>query len=208
MLSLILLGFATHFDGAYVGADIGISAQKSKLKSDSTHSVSKTTPSLGFLFGFGKTFNQFYLGGELDAHFNFGKGQKKLPTNKAEKTPKWETKQSVSFMPSLRVGYLITPKLLGYLRLGAEISKLKVKSFEDKDVNLSKGITFVKPAIGLGVEYKISDHFSVRPEVLYTFSSTKKFKEVELTGPQKGGKAKLDVKSSGWALRLAAIYKF
>lgn len=110
---------AGSFDGAYIGG--GITMSKGEWSEPSYKSTGDNENGLNLNIGYGAEFGSFYLGGEF-AHMtnlgDFGKGNLTIPSGRTTITAKAETSGGSGNFVSLIPGFIATPDLLIYGRIG------------------------------------------------------------------------------------------
>ena len=83
---------------------------------------------------------------------------------------------SLDFKPYMHLKS-IDEKLFGFVILGANYNKIKIDEKEYTNLRTSKksaSIYKISPAIGIGAEYLVSPHLSLRTQVKYTYFQQKK----------------------------------
>lgn len=106
----------------------------------------------GAFGGYGKTFGNWYVGGELSVDYNKVDGSK----NGVDLEKKY------SYGVAARAGYLVAPKVLGYGVVGWERGKFEAKAAGAKESEELNGLR-----VGIGAETFVKDNVSVRTEVNY-----------------------------------------
>lgn len=135
----------SKFDGLYGGV------QGSYSRGDNTD-IDIDGFGGGAFGGYGKTFGNWYVGGELSVDYNKVDG----------KDSGIDAEKKLSYGAAARAGYLFTPKVLGYGVLGWEQAKFEFSNGTD---SLSKKINGVR--VGLGVETFVKENITLRTEVNY-----------------------------------------
>lgn len=109
----------------------------------------------GAFAGYGKTFGNWYVGGELSA--DYAKLSGEIAGSDADVT------KSHSFGAAVRAGYLVSPNVLGYGLVGVERGKFKanIDGLGEDSANL---IGF---RAGIGAETFMTKNVSLRTEVSY-----------------------------------------
>lgn len=195
---------AGSFDGFYLGAQVG--AAFTGLKETQTSPLfsggSEVTDSLaangvvgGVVGGYGKTFDSFYVGGEIDATFGNRDFSDKVtdPTNPSEYKLKTGTEWGVSFRP----GYLVNDHALVYGLLGLEQAPLKISSTASGTIYNKTQTVF---RLGLGTEVAISGPLSFRADYTHTFLNN------ITTSDQFGDQASFDPSED--KVKLGVVYHF
>ena len=134
-----------NFDGAYAG----VQGSYSKLDGGD---IDLDGISGGAFGGYGKSFGNWYVGGELSADYGKVEGS----------SSGIEIEKKYSYGAAARVGYLVTPNVLGYGLAGVERGKFEAKAGGLKD---SDELTALR--LGIGAETFVSEKVSVRTEVNY-----------------------------------------
>jgi Opacity protein and related surface antigens len=143
------------FDGAYGGIQGNYSNGEI---GESGLSVDADGFGGGVFGGYGKTFGNWYVGGELSADYAKTEGSVAGIDLDIEK------KYSVG--AAARVGYLITPKVMAYGVAGVERAKFKT-SISDGVDSLKGSATVNGARFGVGAETFVTDIMSLRTEVDY-----------------------------------------
>lgn len=143
------LGVAHAGDSKFDGAYGGVSASYGSGKNSDVDVVGFGGGAFG---GYGKTFGNWYVGGELNADFSTADG--------SEGGVKLEKKYSYGV--AARAGYLLNEKILGYGVLGWERGKFEGKDAAGKVSDDLNGIR-----VGLGVETFVHNNVSLRGELNY-----------------------------------------
>lgn len=133
------------FDGAYTG----VQGSYSKLDAGE---FDLDGFSGGAFAGYGKSFGNWYVGGELSADYSKVEGS----ANKVDVEKKY------SYGAAARLGYLVTPNVLAYGVGGVERGRFEAKAAGDK---ISDDVTGLR--LGIGAETFVSEKVSVRTEVNY-----------------------------------------
>ena len=186
-----------YFDGAYVGLGAGLASTTPKLSADNQINVQSGMVNLsgnynndnyseysfnGQIFtGYGKTFNNsYYIGGEIwgnyfntkmNHSYNYSIGPM-TPGASNDANGHFKVENPYSFGGALRLGYLLSPRVMFYGLIGFDYAKFDVKNtmsdhYVDADIDHNFTITdkFNKwlPAIlaGVGGDMGITDHLSL-----------------------------------------------
>lgn len=152
--------------GGYAGLTFNAASTKFDLNDNVYNNGKKSTRSraanLGVVTGYGVVSNNLYYGAEL---FFISNNQKKtikdltVVTRFGNYQDDLVLKHSNIFGIAARMGYLVVPSTMVYVRVGAEHSKWKAV-FNNKQLNKSKW-TFVP---GLGLERAVGTNVSARME--------------------------------------------
>jgi opacity protein-like surface antigen len=149
---------ATGFNGAYVGFDGGYSTLKIK---DRTPDLEGANGNFGVQLGYGATISKslylnFYLGGEVGLRDSIGKfGDETVDSVKTS------SKTTTTKMFSILPGFVVSPNVLIYGRLGvgnADVEVTKTTDVSSSTTNKDIGI------YGLGVDYLMTSNLSVKGE--------------------------------------------
>jgi outer membrane immunogenic protein len=135
----------SKFDGVYGGVDATYGSGKST-------DVDVDGFGGGAFGGYGKTFGNWYVGGELNADFSKADG----------KEGGVSVEKKYSYGVAARAGYLLNDKILGYGVVGWERGKFEAKDATDKVSEELNGIR-----VGLGVETFVQKNISLRGELNY-----------------------------------------
>ncbi|HEX2858716.1 MAG TPA: outer membrane beta-barrel protein [Alphaproteobacteria bacterium] len=150
-------------DGAYMGVQGGYSSIKAKQEGNLNGAGLSDTNNadgaqLGVYGGYGKTFNNVYLGAEVEAN---GTNNSMDPNYSGNAT---KFKQEYNYGAAARVGYNYNDCLMPYVRAGVTRAK-----FNQVGGNLDDSQTKTGFAPGVGLEYHVADHMSVRGELVSTY---------------------------------------
>ena len=231
---------SSPFDGLYGGLSVGSLDTKSETKATSTYvdiedgvdssetlkgkQKANSENALGFIVGYGKTFDKFYLGGEFNYRSSLGnsKGDISSTTFNVNALPvevdgdldlDIETELGQSFMLSLMPGYVVMDNVLVYARLSYGLTEakttitLKEPGYERKLVSEYSG-TSTTTGFGVGAEYAFTQNLSVRGEWLNLSSSSFEQSEIAYDSDyREGTKVETDkITTSGFELSL--LYRF
>lgn len=183
---------ADTFGGAYAGVGLDLNAATTHISTSDNrlgnaaavvngHSSTDAGSTLwgGALFaGWGKTMNQFYVGAELA--LDLQGGQTKATLNPSGGTvglsDSIKVTRGLSVSPTVRLGYLIAPKTLAFLKLGVagtsfkqDVSSGTATAFAYKKTHTLWGFT-----MGAGMETCISSRMKLRAEYIRTMYPTAK----------------------------------
>ena len=188
--------------GAYAGLTFNAATTKFDLNDTVLGNGKKSTHSraanLGVVLGYGMVSSQVYYGAEL---FFITNNQKKTVENlKAPATfgfleDNLVVKRSNIFGIAPRLGFLVNPCTMIYVRVGAEYSKFKA-TFAGKKIQKSLW-TF---APGLGFERAVANNVTVRAE--YAYSLKKDLSKKDSTFDLK------NIKTDGHRFTLGIAYRF
>lgn len=190
----------TPFKGSYLGVGVGgvfpfyntqgqtlVTARLPYLSAVNGSSNASSNNVFGNIFlGYGFLFNSLYLAPEV--YFNAGRRptaslaaqavnsypNELLSTNTKAKLNAWEEGVDA------RLGWLVSPNTLPFIRLGAAFNTLKLSSNttaytegsitpETKLLNYSGSKSFVGFRAGAGLEQKLTSRVSVRADYIYTY---------------------------------------
>jgi opacity protein-like surface antigen len=196
-----------YFDGFYLGIGAGVNHTYANAKASSTENLwirdqgatlypisldadlGDITGAGNAFVGWGKTFNSYgngYFGIELFGRYTPTDmsakrvGQIIMPSGTSELYFSTEVKLSnnYSFGGDLRLGYLITPKIMIYALAGLDIAEFEYKTNHTadlygavEDINYSNEVNSWQYGImpGVGIEAALSDNVSVRAQYTYTY---------------------------------------
>ena len=225
---------SSPFDGLYGGLSVGSLDTKSettaslkevgnggsfseevtiKQKSDSDSAV-------GFLVGYGQTFNGFYLGGEFNYRSSLGDSKAEAKGNdvlftygETDVNGNIKTELGQSFMLSLMPGYVVMDNVLVYAKLSYGLTEAKttatisVPGSDGKNITEYSG-TSTTTGFGVGAEYAFTQNLSVRGEWLNLSSSSFEQSVIDYDSDGRiGEKLETDkITTSGFELSL--LYRF
>ncbi|SFX32791.1 outer membrane protein [Marinospirillum alkaliphilum] len=170
---------ASSFDGAYAGVSLASFSIDSEVKltdfsqpedNATTKSKAGSATALGLLVGYGRTFGQFYLGGEFQYRSKLG-----VATGKEENHPEWsnfvkvKTELGQSYALAIIPGYLVMDNLLVYGRLTYGLTEAE-SQWEGSDgggdyARYSYAGALQTMGAGLGVDYAVLDQLRIRAEL-------------------------------------------
>lgn len=164
----------------------------------------------GIFGGYGKTFNRFYTGIELSAHYvPYDCLDHEYSVNGVTKWKPVELKSKYYYGAVLREGYLFSPTVLVYGLLGINADKFEAKTeydaYPSTDQNFSKAFdkTEIGYTPGLGVEFAVSSHLALRVQGAYVW-----YPEFDESFDQGIYSHKMTVQPSGSVFSLGATYYF
>jgi len=223
------------FDGFYLGIGGDFVATTGDMKNASTNLTNNNTRTeryrissydLGItgLGGFGKTFKQrFYLGGELFAGYLpmeskstssgvFHDGVNAIQVDRTDA----EVKSDYSYGGGLRLGYLVSPKVMAYVLAAADFTQFKAEAHDEKGVPFATYLNYTSPRLtkdvvgfmpGIGIEAMLYKNLSIRGQ--YTYSLYPSFTD-SFTTKDNGDTYKHEVKYnlSRSIFMLALAYHF
>jgi outer membrane immunogenic protein len=143
------LGVAHAGDSKFDGVYGGVEANYGKAKNSDIDTDGFGGGAFG---GYGRTFGNWYVGGELNADFSKADG--------SQGGIKLEKKYSYGV--AARAGYLLNETTMGYGLVGWERGKFKAR---DSEVEVSGELNGIR--VGLGVETFVKKNISLRGEVNY-----------------------------------------
>ncbi|MBS0185450.1 MAG: outer membrane beta-barrel protein [Proteobacteria bacterium] len=183
--SLSSSAFAANFTGPYAGVVLGPNVFQSgysqsaaangggATKANSTN----TLFNYGLVAGYGSTFGQYYVGGELT--FSTQTGETKYNATSAANTGNaYATiKETYSINPVVRLGAMIAPKTLAFVKLGAAGTQIKVNAqpFTTPALSTTYKKTLWGYSMGLGMETLVTDSVSIRADFTHNIYPTKTF---------------------------------
>lgn len=179
------LNLANPYDGAYVGANLGLDYSKNKVTSSHPSFYHKSHVSFngefgGLLLGYGKTTNDVYTGVELSFHLVSSQGgvtSHSVDNNAQNHFLRHTVKKDRDTAVSIRIGKLLENKFLVYTKFQGGIEDLTFSYFLDDSINhtnkkvgkklphikLGVGCDWLvteKAAIGMAYDYKIPKNVS------------------------------------------------
>ncbi len=181
---------ADTFSGAYAGVGLDLNALSSQItvNDDRNGNVagaangSSSSNSGGTLWGgavyggWGKCFNQFYVGAELGLDLQGGQVEDSIQPVGIAGSSRDSVKltRGLSVSPTARLGYLIAPKTLAFIKLGVAGTSFKqsVSSNSGVAVNYKKTHTLWGFTMGAGMETCISSKMKLRAEYIRTVYPT------------------------------------
>lgn len=170
----------------FSGFSIGISALYGTINGDFKPKVIEGTSTtsfdydlndrgvgLGAVFGYGKVFGWFYLGGELLFDYVPIDTTSNIKDSSTGSEKDGTVKTSYDIGLDFKLGGLLSDRVLLYLLLGADFSKFEITSMEAPDFTsskLSKTVSGIMPGIGLDVA--LSNSFVMSIQYRNTWYST------------------------------------
>lgn len=191
------------FDGAYVGAQIGLGSTSVDVDYDRgttgntswSENDSETGLNGGIFFGYGQElYNKFWLGAEL-AYSKSNADDKGTISGIDYKIEQNETQEL-----AIRPGYLIQPETLIYGRLGWVRTNFE-SSATDRTTSFSADDNFNGIRLGVGAEHALKDNFSIRLEASYT-----NYKDDSYTNSTTQEKVSYDLDEK--LIRIGIAYRF
>lgn len=180
--------FAENFKGAYVGVNVGANAFQSGYTQTSAGgnggaekpNSGATLFNYGLFAGYGHTFGQFYVGGELLFSLNSGEASYNSTNSNNSTFANAKIKENFSFGPSIRLGALIAPKTLAFVKFGGIGTQLKVDTRPFSLTGASTPATSYKKTVwgysfGAGLETLVTTCISVRADYTFNGYPTKTF---------------------------------
>ncbi|WP_162937497.1 outer membrane protein [Indioceanicola profundi] len=150
------------FDGPYVGAFAGYSDGDVET---TVGAIADDVGVDGFTFGgyagYGKTFDRFYVGGEGEVAYSDLDGDRTVGGLATSFETDW------TYGLSARAGYLVTPTVLAYGRVGYQWTEFEGTAAAGTTA-VSFDRTFDGWRFGGGVEVAITDNLLSRVEYTYT----------------------------------------
>ncbi|OYZ37391.1 MAG: hypothetical protein B7Y25_04495 [Alphaproteobacteria bacterium 16-39-46] len=219
--SLSSAAFAENFTGPYAGLTLGANSFNSGYSQSSANtgggsSSSSNSNAGATLFnhaiyaGYGHTFGQYYVGGEF--LFAMQSGEAKATGTNGNNTgfANATIKEGYSFNPTLRLGALIAPKTLAFIKLGVAGTQMKVNaqpfSFpEATNLSTSYKKTLWGYSIGAGMETLVTDSISVRADYTCNIYPTKTF---TITNTNAGNVNQGKISPQDNIFRVGAAYHF
>lgn len=172
VVSLPSVACAENFTGAYAGLGLGVNVLHSGYRQAATNSFdyASSTNTNGMLFngalfgGYGKAFGLFYVGGEISLAYSTRSVEGSRLSGAGGASP-GNVQSTWSTTPTVRLGALIAPRTLGYVKIGAANTHFEVTEVGGSDSN--QEITKYKKNIwgfstGAGLETLVTEKFSLR----------------------------------------------
>lgn len=151
------------FDGPYVGVYTGYTTSNDTTRAPGAKAdLNLDGWTYGGFFGYGKTFDRLYLGGEGELGGLELSDKTKLVGGRVTGLDGNET-----YGISARAGYLVTNDALVYGRVGWQRTNYEVNSAL-AGTSVSKSDTLNGVRVGGGVEYAVTDNILARLEYNYT----------------------------------------
>ncbi|MBS0184762.1 MAG: outer membrane beta-barrel protein [Proteobacteria bacterium] len=179
---------AKNFTGSYVGLTMGPNFFQSKAYQTysnefADYNASSTLFNYGVYGGYGVLYDQLYFGGELLISANYGDAKSVHQNHAGAITPSISVKEPYSVIPAFRLGTLILPKFLAFIKLGITGSQFKGSA---TPLN-GTGTTIYKknmwgPSVGVGGEILLTETLSARAEYIYTTYPAYKFSVTSSAG--------------------------
>lgn len=165
---------ACSVTGFYAGANAGVASTEGKFKVENTK-ISGRSVQYGAFSGYNMGLgNGVVVGGEV---FLGGDNSKVSRTTNNVKT---EMKRTLNYGIAPRVGYMITPSVLAYVRLGLEAGSWKLSVTDQRTAKKNK----VSFAPGLGFDIFASKNVFVRAQYHHAFGPKVKKDAVEVKASQ------------------------
>jgi len=177
------------FDGAYVGGYIGYKDGDAAATAGTTgRDVGYDGFDLGAYAGYGRTFDRFYLGGEVDLGYSDVDGEATVGSLAAT------AEQDFTYGISARAGFLLSPDILAYGRVGWGQTEFDVTAGSGSFSDEVEGWRY-----GGGVEVALSNNLLTRVEYTYT-----DYDEFDFTA----GTTSVAVQPDDHAVRVGLAYRF
>ncbi len=227
---------ASANSGFYLGASAGVAQTNVKYNYHTTDATSAATTQntnfdggkagglFGLFAGYGMMVGQgAYVGGEIYGGFDTS-SVKPFDDKSGSTVVFWTTKLERKYFYGLaaRLGYMITPSTLAYIRLAAESGKWKATltpgangaagfSTSNSAKVINKNKTGIQFAPGLGLEVNLNKNLFVRAEYSYLFGPKISFNQDVsgyAPGVVNGTNNVHSLKTSQHAVKLGLGYKF
>ncbi len=155
--------WAADFNGFYMGSSLGYIANSTDLDYGpglgSGNSYSEDQKGIALVAGYSKTYNRYYLAGELGLNINPSGDSASDGGNRIK------AYEEHSIRLSILPGFRLTPRLLTYARLGLGRGKYEAQSTNTASTSLMDDEPKVKEAyLGAGAQYAITSRWGVRLE--------------------------------------------
>jgi len=185
--SLSSSAFANNFKGPYAGIVFGPNVFQSGYtqtaannNGGAVHSnASSTLFNYGLVAGYGSTFGQYYVGGELTLSTQSGEAKFRATNANGSSNARATIKETYSISPVIRLGALIAPKTLAFVKMGVAGTQFKVNAQPLSTVatNLSSKYkkTLYGYSMGFGMETLVTDSISVRADFTHNIYPSKTF---------------------------------
>lgn len=212
--SLSSSAFAANFTGPYAGLTLGAnSLQSGYTQSSGDGNGSERTRSASTLFnyglfgGYGQTFGQFYVGGELLLATTSGQAKYASGNNAGTAFALATVKETYSVNPVVRLGALIAPKTLAFVKMGVAGSQFKASAIP---LGAGRSATTYKKtlwgySLGAGMETLVTDSISVRADYTFNLYPTKTF---SVTGAPGNAPDTAKISPRDNVFRLGVAYNF
>lgn len=183
---------ADSFSGAYAGVGLDLNV----LTSQNTVNDNRLGAGLanytqrdsaggtlwgGALYGgWGKCFNQFYVGAELGLDLQGGHVKTTGTDFGVISSRSMKVSRGFSVSPTVRLGYVIAPKTLAFFKLGTAATSFKqeftstINGIVTPSVTVKKNHTLWGFTMGAGMETCISSRMKLRAEYIRTMYPTAK----------------------------------
>ena len=173
--------FADNFTGPYAGVTLGANSFQSGYNQTAASAGNGLGPAglrsnsaetlfnYGLYTGYGHTIGQYYVGGELLFALQNGEVKGKGVNSDNTALAHATMKEGYSFNPTLRLGALIAPKTLAFIKLGLAGTQMKVTA-QPISVGVANNLTtsYKKTlwgySFGAGIETLVTDSISIRAD--------------------------------------------
>ncbi len=177
--------FADNFNGPYAGLTLGANAFQSGYVQTSANAnggagafnSGATLFNHGLFAGYGHTMGQFYVGGELLLAMQTGEVKNTFTASNNTGFANATIKEKLSFNPALRLGALIAPKTLAFIKLGMAGTQMEVNAmpFSNNALQTKYKKTLWGYSMGVGMETLVTDCMSIRADYTYNIYPSKTF---------------------------------
>ncbi len=204
--------FADNFNAPYAGLTFGANAFQSRYTQTAPRSSGSATVSpsavffnYGLFAGYGHTMGQFYAGGELLLAMQTGQAKNFSTAGDNTSNSYATVKERFSMNPALRLGALISPKTLAFIKLGMVGTQLEVAAtpLDNTTPTTKYKKTLWGYSFGAGVESLITDKVSIRADYTCNIYPTKTF---TITNPGENNQGKISPQDN--IFRVGAAYHF
>lgn len=216
--SFFSIASAENFNGIYVGASLGpnvFQSHDSQSRSDNINGNqvnnghhTATLLNYGFFAGYGVTKETLYLGADLSFTFNQGESETTSENRNGVEDHSTMIKEGYSFNPTIRLGTLISPQMLLFIKLGVAGTQIKGSATpigggyaETKNKKTLWGYS-----MGLGGEMYATENISIRADYTFNLYPTQHFNVATATPATNKQSAKISPRDN--IFRLGVTYNF
>jgi opacity protein-like surface antigen len=137
--------------------------------------ISSYYPGIQIFGGYGNNYRQWYVGSELFADYSPVKSEHTNDGGNVIYQTLWKLRSDFSYGAALRGGYMLSPRLMIYALLGADLTQFRINSYKgdyyhiakfDASPQKTKDIIGFMP--GIGIESMLYKNLSVRMQYTYT----------------------------------------
>jgi len=139
--------------------------------------LSSYYPGVQIFGGYGNSYKQWYVGSELFADYSPIKSEHTNDGGNVIYQNLWKLRSDFSYGAALRGGYMLSPRLMLYALLGADLTQFRINSYKgdyfhilpakfDTSPQKTKDVIGFMP--GVGMESMLYKNLSVRMQYTYT----------------------------------------